>query len=129
MKSYEAHNPHAPDRHLRRGISCRTYHCVDCWSPELHVLDCPDAGPVGGWIWGMDWQVLSGMEVENSMRKNLKEARQAAGMTQQQVADKLGISQRAYQNIEYGKILGKITHWDILEDLFKVPQRQLREMQ
>lgn len=62
------------------------------------------------------------------MRKNLKEARQKAGMTQKEVAEYLGISITAYQNIEYGKILGKIKHWDILEDLFNVNQRKLREI-
>lgn len=61
-------------------------------------------------------------------RDNLKEARQKAGMTQKQVADYLGIKTRTYQDIEYGKVLGKITHWDLLEDLFVIPQRQLRQM-
>ncbi|MCI9078658.1 MAG: helix-turn-helix transcriptional regulator [Lachnospiraceae bacterium] len=60
------------------------------------------------------------------MRKNLKEARQKAGMTQKQVAEYLGISDKAYQQIEYGIILGKIKHWDKLEDLFGVNQRTLR---
>lgn len=62
------------------------------------------------------------------MRKNLKEARQKAGLTQQEVAEKLGITVRMYQRIESGNALGKITHWDKLEDLFNVPQRRLREM-
>ena len=61
------------------------------------------------------------------MRKNLKEARQKAGMTQKQVAEYLGIGERRYQDIEYGKTLGSIKHWDALEDLFQVPQRQLRK--
>lgn len=61
------------------------------------------------------------------MRENLKNARKAAGMTQQQVADKLNITNRAYQNIEYGLTLGSIKHWDTLEDLFGIPQRKLRE--
>lgn len=42
------------------------------------------------------------------MRRNLKEARQKAGMTQKQVAEYLGITLTAYQNIEYGTMLGKI---------------------
>lgn len=62
------------------------------------------------------------------MRKNLKEARQKAGMTQKQVAEYLGISSTAYQNIEYGTMLGKIKHWDKLEDLFNISQRKLREI-
>ncbi len=60
------------------------------------------------------------------MRKNLKEARQKAGITQKEVAEYLGIGERRYQDIEYGKTLGSIKHWDALEDLFQIPQRQLR---
>ena len=63
------------------------------------------------------------------MRKNLKEARQRAGMTQKEVAEYLEISEAHYQKIEYGKVIGKITHWDKLEDLFNVPQRKLREIE
>jgi len=62
------------------------------------------------------------------MRKNLKEARQKAGMTQKQVAEYLGISEHAYQKIEYGKRIGKIDNWDKLEDLFGIHQRCLREI-
>lgn len=62
------------------------------------------------------------------MRKNLKEARQRAGMTQKQVAEKLGMTHRAYQRIEYGERVGTIETWDILEDLFKIHQRILREI-
>lgn len=62
------------------------------------------------------------------MRENLKEARQKAGMTQKQVAEYLGMTLTAYQNIEYGTMLGKIKHWDRLEDLFGINQRKLREV-
>lgn len=62
------------------------------------------------------------------MRKNLKEARQKAGMTQMQVAEYLGITIRAYQQIEAGEYQGKIEHWDSLEDLFGIHQRKLREL-
>lgn len=61
------------------------------------------------------------------MRENLKEARWKAGMTQKQVAEYLKITTRMYQRIESGSALGKITHWDALEDLFEIPQRQLRD--
>ena len=61
------------------------------------------------------------------MRENLKKARQKTGMTQQEVAKYLGISARMYQRIENGDALGKIIHWDKLEDLFSIPQRSLRE--
>lgn len=61
------------------------------------------------------------------MRENLKAARKAAGLTQKQVADKLGISLIGYQQIERGVRIGKIQMWDKLEDLFKIHQRVLRE--
>lgn len=61
------------------------------------------------------------------MRENLRRARQEKGMTQKQVAEYLGIGERRYQDIEYGKTLGSIKHWDALEDLFQFPQRHLRE--
>ncbi len=62
------------------------------------------------------------------MRKNLKEARQRAGMTQKQVAEYLGVTERAYQRIESGERMGMIETWDLLEDLFKIHQRMLREI-
>ncbi len=61
------------------------------------------------------------------MRKNLKEARQAAGLTQQQVADKLEIGVRQYQRIEAGSTVGMVELWDKLEDMFNIHQRVLRE--
>lgn len=61
------------------------------------------------------------------MRENLKKARKEAGMTQKQIAEYLGLSERSYQYIESGRILGTILVWDKLEDLFSVPQRKLRE--
>lgn len=62
------------------------------------------------------------------MRKNLKEARQRAGMTQKEVAENLGISEIGYRQIESGKRIGTIKTWDKLEDLFNVHQRKLREL-
>lgn len=62
------------------------------------------------------------------MRKNLKEARKKAGMTQQQTADRLGISLRYYKQIEAGQRTGDFILWDTLEDLFGVHQRKLREI-
>ncbi|MFG6392876.1 MAG: helix-turn-helix transcriptional regulator [Lachnospiraceae bacterium] len=62
------------------------------------------------------------------MRKNLKEARQKAGMTQKQVAEYLGISERYYKQIEAGQRTGDFTLWDKLEDLLMLHQRKLREI-
>ncbi len=61
-------------------------------------------------------------------RDNLKKARQKAGMTQKQVAEYLGISERYYKQIEAGQRTGDFTIWDALEDLFNVHQRKLREI-
>lgn len=61
------------------------------------------------------------------MRKNLKEARQKAGMTQQQMADELEIGLRHYKKIESGETLGSIPLWDDMEDLLGINQRVLRE--
>lgn len=55
------------------------------------------------------------------MRKNLKEARQKAGMTQKQVAEYLGVTTRTYQRIESGEFTEKVSNWDALEDLFNIP--------
>lgn len=62
------------------------------------------------------------------MRENLKAARKAAHMTQKQVAEYLGVGLRAYQHIEKGVYIGRIEHWDKLEDLFGIHQRVLREI-
>ena len=61
------------------------------------------------------------------MRDNLKNARKAAGLTQQAMADKLGLTLRHYQKIEYEEISGSFEVWDALEDLLGVHQRILRE--
>lgn len=63
------------------------------------------------------------------MRKNLKEARQRAGMTQQQMADRLNIGLRHYQKIESGDTNGSFEVWDALEDILKIHQRILREIE
>ena len=65
---------------------------------------------------------------ESGMRENLKSARKEKGLTQQAVADYLGISLVYYQKIEQGTRTGDFDIWDSLEDLFKVHQRKLREI-
>lgn len=60
-------------------------------------------------------------------RETLKNARQAAGMTQQQIADLLEIGIRQYQRIEAGLSNGTFGMWDMLEDITGVHQRKLRE--
>lgn len=62
------------------------------------------------------------------MREQLRRARKAAGMTQQQMADKLEISLRYYKSLESGERLGGIDIWDALEDITGIHQRMLREI-
>lgn len=61
------------------------------------------------------------------MRENLKNARKTLKMTQQAMADKLGISLRYYQNLENGDRNGDFEIWDTLEDITGIHQRILRE--
>ena len=56
------------------------------------------------------------------MRKNLQTARKAAGLTQQTMADRLGISLRYYQQIEAGDRTGDFEIWDNLEDITGIRQ-------
>lgn len=62
------------------------------------------------------------------MRENLRKARKEKGLTQQAVADHLGISLVYYQKIEQGTRTGDFDIWDSLEDLFNVHLRKLREI-
>lgn len=62
-------------------------------------------------------------------REKLKKARKEAGLTQQQMADKLDISIVYYQKIEQGGRTGDFTLWDTLEDITGVHQRILREIE
>lgn len=62
------------------------------------------------------------------MRENLQNARKRMGLTQQQMADKVGLTLRYYQKIEYADINGSFAVWDALEDLLGVHQRKLREI-
>lgn len=59
-------------------------------------------------------------------RNNLKQARLSAGLTQQQLADKLHISLRYYKSIEAGERTGDFQLWDMLEDITGIHQRVLR---
>lgn len=61
-------------------------------------------------------------------REKLRQARKEKGMTQQQMADKLGITLRYYQQIEAGDRNGDYAIWDTLEDFTSTHQRILREI-
>ena len=62
------------------------------------------------------------------MKNKVRELRAAAGMTQQAMADKLGVGLRHYKKIECGETLGSVPLWDELEDVLGVNQRVLREI-
>ena len=62
------------------------------------------------------------------MRKKLRAARNNIGMSQQAMADMLGISLRYYQRIEAGGCVGSVEIWDALEDFTGIHQRILREI-
>ena len=62
------------------------------------------------------------------MRKNLQAARKATGMTQQSMAEKLGVGLRHYQKLEAGDTNGSFEVWDALEDILGIHQRKLREI-
>lgn len=57
----------------------------------------------------------------------LLQARLSCKLTQEQLAQKLGISKQQYSRIENGLQNGSIEMWDILEDIFHIPQRELRD--
>lgn len=59
------------------------------------------------------------------MRKLLRQARKDKGLTQQQLADLLGVKLITYKRIEYGQRIGRIETWDKLEDIFGIHQRLL----
>ncbi len=56
----------------------------------------------------------------------LHKYRTERGQTQKEVASVLGINVNSYQRLEYGTRAGSIPLWDKLEDLFQIPQRELR---
>ena len=62
------------------------------------------------------------------MRALLKNQRLKKQLTQKELARQLNISTNHYQAIELGKQQGSIAVWDKLEDIFNIPQRQLREL-
>ena len=62
------------------------------------------------------------------MREVLKTKRKEHSLTQQKLADKLGVGLRHYQKIESGDTNGSFEIWDALEDILGLHQRKLREI-
>lgn len=57
----------------------------------------------------------------------LRKYRLERGWTLDYVAKQIGVTKTAIHDLEVGKRIGSIPVWDALEDLFNLPQRQLRE--
>ena len=61
------------------------------------------------------------------MRKNLIDARKTFGLTQNNVAQKLGVTTRHYQMIEAGTSDGSVQVWYKLKALFSITIDELLE--
>ena len=103
--------------------------------PDGGVFEGRGTDGLGSHLWAQRgvsaaiWEELFVIDFERGlcMRENLKKARKERGLTQQTVADLLGINLRHYQKIEYAELNGSFEVWDALEDLLGVHQRKLRE--
>lgn len=60
------------------------------------------------------------MEEFKNLSKNLSEMRKIYGLTQKQVAEKLGIKYQSYQAYEHGTTLPSLGNFVKLADLFDV---------
>jgi transcriptional regulator with XRE-family HTH domain len=65
--------------------------------------------------------------VENSISKKLKQLRINAGLSQTQVADRIYLSQSAYQRIESGKTTSFTNHLDDICQLYGIPKKSFFE--
>lgn len=63
------------------------------------------------------------------MRYNLITSREKKELSISEMSKILKISERMYRYIESGERTGSYKLWDSLEDLFKIPQRRLREIE
>jgi transcriptional regulator with XRE-family HTH domain len=63
------------------------------------------------------------------MRLNLINARERANLSINEISKQLGITERFYRYIESGQRVGKYTHWDKLQALFGIDQRDLRKLE
>lgn len=61
-------------------------------------------------------------------RLNLINARKAANMTQEKLANLVGKRKQHISNLETATCSTSPENWDLLEDVLGVPQRRLREI-
>lgn len=61
------------------------------------------------------------------MRPNLIKARLDNGFTQEALGKQVGLSNKGVSALERGRMDTRPAIWDALEDILKVPQRELRK--
>lgn len=59
------------------------------------------------------------------MREGLRKYRKSQGLTQQGMADKMGVSRQTYNYVEYGSRNGTMTFWYKLQKAFNIPDTKL----
>lgn len=59
------------------------------------------------------------------MNKSLKVMRARRGLTQEQMAERMGWSRQYYAKAENGKSIGSIRFWQRLQEAFDVPDEEM----
>lgn len=62
------------------------------------------------------------------MRLSLLKARRAKNMTQKELGEMIGLSKASISDLERCRVQGKVTTWEALETVLKVPFKKLREI-
>jgi transcriptional regulator with XRE-family HTH domain len=62
------------------------------------------------------------------LRTALKERRKKLGISQEELARRVGVSGPAIWAIERGVMTGRVRTWDRLEEILGVPQQELRRL-
>ena len=70
------------------------------------------------------WRLKGG----DTMRKNLYMFRHGLGLTQQEMADKIGCSRATYSAIEKGKQNGRVQFWEDVKTAFNITDAKKGEL-
>ncbi len=65
--------------------------------------------------------------MEKLVKHNIQQLRKLRGLSQEEVADHMGISQSAYNRLEYGNVSVKVSHLTILAELYQIDIQQFFE--
>jgi transcriptional regulator with XRE-family HTH domain len=60
------------------------------------------------------------------MRIWLRQARKDRGLTQAQLGELAGMSNKTVSHLELGRVAGRVKAWDRLEEILGIPQQELR---